>query len=74
MYKGRKEGCLGLTNVKFRDMAELMKALLETAINPMFRRNLFHQALYSWHVEGERNIHDPGKPAYYSTTTKYPVL
>ena len=47
-------------------MAELIKAFLDTAINPMFRRNLFHQALYSWHVEGERHIPDPGKPAYYS--------
>ena len=58
MYKGRKEGGLGLTNVKFRAMAELIKAFLDTAINPKFRRNLFHQSLYSWHVEGERDIPD----------------
>ena len=48
-------------------MAELIKAFLDTAINPNFRRNIFHQALYCWHVEGIRSIPDPGRPGYYST-------
>ena len=67
LYKGRQEGGLSLINVKFRAMAELIKAFLDTAINPNFRRNIFHQALYCWHVEGIRSIPDPGRPGYYST-------
>ena len=56
-----------MINVKYRAMAELIKSFLDTAINPTFKRNIYHQALYSWHVEGVRTIPDPGHPPYYST-------
>ena len=56
-----------MVNVKYRAMAELIKSFLDTAINPNFKRNIYHQALYNWHVEGVRTIPDPGKPPYYST-------
>ena len=56
-----------MVNVKYRTMAELIKSFLDTAINPNFKRNIYHQALYNWHVEGVRTIPDPGKPPYYST-------
>ena len=67
LYKGRQEGGLNMINVKYRAMAELIKSFLDTAINPTFKRNIYHQALYSWHVEGVRTIPDPGHPPYYST-------
>ena len=67
LYKGRQEGGLSLVNVKYRAMAELIKSFLDTAINLTFKRNIYHQALYAWHVEGDRNIPNPGKPPYYSS-------
>ena len=67
LYKIRKEGGLNMVHVKYRAMAELIKSFLDTAINPNFKRNIYHQALYNWHVEGVRTIPDPGKPPYYST-------
>ena len=66
LYKPRQEGGLNLVNVKYRAMAELIKSFLDTAINPTFRRNIYHQALFHWHVESLRSIPDPGKPAYYT--------
>ena len=47
-------------------MAELIKTFIDTAINPNFRRNIFHQALYNWHVEEIRSIPNPGTSPYYS--------
>ena len=47
-------GGLNLTNVKYRAMAELIKSFLDTSINPTFRKNVYHQALFSWHVEDNR--------------------
>ena len=67
LHKPRKEGGLNLVNVKYRAMAELIKSFLDTAINPTYRRNVCHQALFLWHVENARTIPDPGKPVYYSS-------
>ena len=55
-----------MVNVKYRAMAERIKSFLDTAINPTFRRNIYHQALFHWHVDNLRSIPDPGKPAYYT--------
>ena len=66
LYKTRQMGGLNLINVKYRAMAELIKSFLDTAINPSFRRSIFHKALFSWHVEGVRSIPDPGRPPFYS--------
>ena len=66
LYKSRQEGGLNMVNVKYRAMAELIKSFIDTSINPTFTRNLYHQALYNWHVEDDRSIPDPGKPPYYS--------
>ena len=66
MYKCRQEGGMNLVNVKYRAMAELIKSFLDTAISPTFKRSIFHQALYEWHVDGNRSIPNPGKPGYYS--------
>ena len=47
-------------------MAELIKAFPDTSINPKYRRNIYHRALYDWHVEEIKSIPDPGRPPYYS--------
>ena len=31
-----------------------------------FIRNHYHNALFKWHVLGQRNFTDPGSPPYYS--------
>jgi len=66
LYKSRKEGGLSLLNVKFRAIAELLKKFIDTSINPKFKRNIFHQALFDWHVMGRRDFPNPGKSPYYS--------
>ena len=38
---------------------------METAANPNFRKSLFHQLLYRYHVLGEDDLPDPGLPPYY---------
>ena len=43
----------------------LIKSFLETAINDKFSRNLYHKALFKWHVLQDRTFEDPGSPPYY---------
>ena len=66
LYQARIHGGLGLINVKCRAMSELIKTFVDTAINPKYRRNLYHLALYKWYVEDDRTIPNPGKNPYYS--------
>ena len=60
LYRRREAGGLQMINVKYKAMAELIKAFLDTSINPNFIRNIYHRALYDWHVEEIRTIPDPG--------------
>ena len=39
LYRSRASGGLGLNNVKYKAMAELIRSFLETAINPAFLSN-----------------------------------
>ena len=66
LYRGRKQGGLNVYNVKYRAMAELIKTFLDTATNPKFRNNVYHRALYDWHVLDIRAIPNPGHPQHYS--------
>ena len=47
-------------------MDEQIKSFLDTAINPAFQNNLYHHALYDWHVLEIRTIPNPGRPPYYT--------
>ena len=66
LFKRRSEGGFGLIHIKYRAMAELIKSFIDTAINPKFIRNIYHNALYKWNVEENRNITNPGKSPFYS--------
>ena len=66
LYRSRKSGGLNIYNVKLRVMAELIKSFMDTAMNTTFKTNLYHQALYKWHVEDNRCIPNTGRPPYYS--------
>ena len=61
-------GGLGLHCVKTRAMAMLIHTFLSQAISNQFAENQYHKHLYKWHVLGERDSSDPGKPPYYSNT------
>ena len=66
MYRETVHGGLGVYNVKIRAMAMLLHTFLSQAISPLFKPNTYYNTLYRWHVLGERDITDPGRPPYYS--------
>ena len=66
LYKKQSEGGLNLINIKYRAMAELIKTFIDTAINPKFNRNIYHNALYEWNIEGNREIANPGVSPFYT--------
>ena len=65
LYRPRFLGGLGLVHVETKALALQIRSFLETASNPQFRRNLYHQALFKWHIENDRSIPNPGLPPYY---------
>ena len=65
LYRPRNLGGLGLVHVEIKAQALLTRSFLETAVNPSFRRNLYHEALYRWHVLNDRKILNPGLTPYY---------
>ena len=65
LYRPRCHGGLGLLHAECKSIALLIRSFMETAANPTFRRNLFHQALYKWHVLCDRSILNPGSSPYY---------
>ena len=60
LFRSRKQGGLNLCNIKYRALAEQIKSFLDTAVNPKYRRNEYHKALYDWHVLELRTSADPG--------------
>ena len=61
-------GGLGLLNVEIRAKACLIKSFMETAANPNFQENIYHAALFKYHVLEDRSLPDPGMPPYYPAT------
>ena len=47
MFRHRYNGGLGVHNIKYKGMALLIRSFLETAVNPKFIQNLYHNALFS---------------------------
>ena len=66
LYRSRLNGGLGLVNVEVKALALRIKSFLETAVSDIFIRNIYHQALFQWHVLELRTIPNPGLPPYYS--------
>ena len=46
LHRSRETGGLGIINVKYKAMSELIRSFLETSINPAFKTNQYHNALY----------------------------
>ena len=68
LFRETELGGLGLFNVKVRSMATLIHTFMLQAVSPLFPTNIYMNSLYKWHVLGDRNISDPGRPPYYSAT------
>ena len=65
LYRTRKLGGLGLTNVNCKAKALLIKSFLETSVMSNCTHNLYHEALFRWYVEDNRDISQPTLPPYY---------
>ena len=65
LYRPRKLGGLGLIHLQSKALSQLISSFIETAVKPQFQHNLYHHALYRWHVEEARNIPPPPKSPYY---------
>ena len=54
LFRDKSQGGLGLTCMKMRARAALISTFLETAINPRFIRNHYHNQLYRCRILSER--------------------
>jgi hypothetical protein len=66
IYREVELGGLGLFNVKAKSMATLIHTFLAQAVSPLFPTNHYLNSLYRWHVLGQRDVPDPGRPPYYT--------
>ena len=65
MCRPAPAGGLGVTSVKFKALAILIRTFLETAAIPKFRHSLLHSNLFRYHVLEDTSIPDPGYLPYY---------
>ena len=65
MFRPPSYGGLGILSPKYRATACLIRSFMETAANPNFRRNHYHDQLFRYHVLAETSLPDPGFPPYY---------
>ena len=54
LYRDIEDGGLGLMNIQIRAKAALISTYLQTAINPNFIRNHYHNLLYRYFVLKEQ--------------------
>ena len=66
LYRQPELGGIGLINIRIRALAMLIHTFLTLSVNPKFITNNYLQALFKWHVIGDREIVDPGRPPYFS--------
>ena len=67
MYRPRGKGGLGVHNVQCKALAILIRSFLETAVNPKFIKNHYHNALFRWHVLDDKTCNEPRNCPYYSS-------
>lgn len=63
-YRPRDGGGLGMTHVKYKATAELIRSFLETALISKFMQNSYHSALFQWNVLQNYDIPEPGLSPY----------
>jgi len=62
----RNMGGLAMHHVKYKARAILIRSFLESAVNPRYSANLYHNVLYRYHVIDDKSLKDPGQSPYYS--------
>ena len=65
LYRDIEDGGLGLTNIQIRAKAALISTFLQTAINPKFCRNFYHNYLFR-HFNMEENFQKPDIPPNFA--------
>ena len=65
LYRPIESGGLGLINIQIRAKSSLISTFLETAINPKFKRNFYHNYLYRYFILGE-NLQKPEIPPNFA--------
>ena len=65
MCRPASYGGLGVTSVRFKAQALLIRSFLETAAIPKFRHSMLHSSLFRFHVLGDTSVPDPGYLPYY---------
>jgi hypothetical protein len=65
MCRPASHGGLGVTSVKYKAQAVLIRSFMETSANPKFISSLLHSTLFRYHVLGDTSIPDPGYLPYY---------
>ena len=65
MYRPAYYGGLGITSVKYKAKAMLIRTFLETAVHPRFKHSLLHSTMFRYHVMGDTTVPDPGLLPYY---------
>ena len=65
LHRPRTLGGLGLVHIQSKALSLLITSFLESAIMPKFQRNLYHHALYNWHIQDVRTIPAPSTSPYY---------
>ena len=66
LFRPKMVGGLGVQHVKYKAMAILIRSFIESAVDPKFINNLYHNALYRFHVVGDNSLVEPAKSPYYS--------
>jgi hypothetical protein len=56
LFRPRKQGGLSLVNMQYKALSLFIRNFMETAQNPKFQSNLYHEALYLWYVEQKRDL------------------
>ena len=64
LYRDVSDGGLGLYHIPSRATAALASNFLQTALNPNFRRNYYHNVLYRKYVLGESLLAPPIPPYF----------
>ena len=61
MVRPRKMGGLAVHHAKYKARAIMIRSFLESAVNPKYITNLYHNALYRYHVADDKSLNDPGQ-------------
>ena len=65
MCRPASYGGLGVTSVKSKAQAVLIRTFLETAAIPKFRHSLLHSMMFRFHILEDPTAEDPGYLPYY---------